>query len=115
MDTSPDSSPTPAEIVAGLDRATKIRILSGADRFELEGLPHLGLDGIDISDGPHGLRQQQRGGDHLGLQQAVSSTCFPTAATLGSSYTQIITFALVIVVLAAKPNGLFGRMDVKKV
>ncbi len=36
-------------------------------------------------------------------------------ATLGSSYTQIITFALVIVVLAAKPNGLFGRMDVKKV
>ena len=86
MDTSPDSSPTPAEIVAGLDRATKIRILSGADRFELEGLPHLGLDGIDISDGPHGLRQQRRGGDHLGLQQAVSSTCFPTAATLGSSW-----------------------------
>jgi branched-chain amino acid transport system permease protein len=36
-------------------------------------------------------------------------------STLGSSYTQIITFALVIVVLAAKPNGLFGRMDVKKV
>jgi branched-chain amino acid transport system permease protein len=36
-------------------------------------------------------------------------------ATLGSSYTQIIAFALVIAVLAARPNGLFGRMEVRKV
>ena len=35
--------------------------------------------------------------------------------TLGSSYTQIITFSLVIVALACKPNGLFGRAEVKKV
>lgn len=36
-------------------------------------------------------------------------------ATLGSGYTQIITFALVIVMLALRPNGLFGRREVKKV
>jgi branched-chain amino acid transport system permease protein len=36
-------------------------------------------------------------------------------STLGSSYTQIVTFALVIVVLALRPHGLFGRADVKKV
>lgn len=36
-------------------------------------------------------------------------------ALLGSTYTQILTFALVIVALAAKPNGLFGRAEVKKV
>ncbi|WP_144637691.1 branched-chain amino acid ABC transporter permease [Bordetella genomosp. 13] len=35
--------------------------------------------------------------------------------TLGSSYTQIITFSLVIVALACRPNGLFGRAEVKKV
>ena len=34
---------------------------------------------------------------------------------LGSTYTQILTFALVIVALAIKPNGLFGRAEVKKV
>lgn len=34
---------------------------------------------------------------------------------LGSVYTQIVTFALVIVVLAAMPNGLFGKAEVKKV
>lgn len=36
-------------------------------------------------------------------------------ATIGSGYTQIITFGLVIIVLAIRPNGLFGRAKVKKV
>jgi branched-chain amino acid transport system permease protein len=36
-------------------------------------------------------------------------------ATLGSGYTQIITFALVIAVLSLRPNGLFGRAEVRKV
>ena len=34
---------------------------------------------------------------------------------LGSTYTQIVTFSLVIVALAAMPNGLFGRSEVHKV
>jgi branched-chain amino acid transport system permease protein len=36
-------------------------------------------------------------------------------ALIGSTYTQILTFALVIVALALKPDGLFGRAEVKKV
>jgi branched-chain amino acid transport system permease protein len=36
-------------------------------------------------------------------------------STLGSGYTQILTFGLVIVALAFRPNGLFGRAAVKKV
>jgi branched-chain amino acid transport system permease protein len=36
-------------------------------------------------------------------------------AFLGSSYTQILTFTLVIVALAIMPNGLFGRAELKKV
>lgn len=36
-------------------------------------------------------------------------------ATLGSGYTQILSFGLVIVVLALRPQGLFGRAAVKKV
>ncbi|GAA5132186.1 branched-chain amino acid ABC transporter permease [Alloalcanivorax gelatiniphagus] len=35
--------------------------------------------------------------------------------SLGSGYTHIITFGLVIVALALRPNGLFGRAEVKKV
>jgi len=36
-------------------------------------------------------------------------------ATLGSGYTQILTFTLVIVALALRPNGLFGRATLRKV
>jgi branched-chain amino acid transport system permease protein len=36
-------------------------------------------------------------------------------ALLGSTYTQILTFTLVIVALALKPDGLFGTAGVKKV
>jgi branched-chain amino acid transport system permease protein len=36
-------------------------------------------------------------------------------ALLGSGYTQILSFTLVIVALAVMPNGLFGRAEVKKV
>jgi len=34
---------------------------------------------------------------------------------LGSGYTQIISFTLVIVMLAVRPNGLFGHAEVRKV
>ena len=36
-------------------------------------------------------------------------------SSIGSGYTQIIMFTLVIIVLALKPNGLFGRAQVRKV
>jgi len=36
-------------------------------------------------------------------------------ALLGSAYTQLLSFALVIVALALMPNGLFGRAGVNKV
>ncbi|EGI75453.1 branched-chain amino acid ABC transporter permease [Hylemonella gracilis] len=45
----------------------------------------------------------------FGLVEATITT------TLGSGYTQILTFALVIAALAWRPNGLFGRAEVKKV
>lgn len=37
------------------------------------------------------------------------------AASLGSTYTQIVAFSLVILALALRPDGLFGRASVKKV
>ncbi|WP_200863415.1 branched-chain amino acid ABC transporter permease [Lutibaculum baratangense] len=36
-------------------------------------------------------------------------------ASFGSTYTQIVAFTLVIVALALRPDGLFGRAEVKKV
>lgn len=39
-----------------------------------------------MSDGPHGLRKQNEGSDHLGLNASIPATCFPTAATLANSW-----------------------------
>jgi branched-chain amino acid transport system permease protein len=36
-------------------------------------------------------------------------------ARLGSGYSQILTFALVILALAIRPDGLFGHRGVRKV
>ncbi|MEM6677865.1 MAG: branched-chain amino acid ABC transporter permease [Pseudomonadota bacterium] len=38
-----------------------------------------------------------------------------TTAYLGSSYTQIVSFSVVILVLVTLPNGLFGQGEIKKV
>ena len=38
-----------------------------------------------------------------------------TTAFLGSTYTQIVAFSLIIVMLFLMPNGLFGRAAVNKV
>lgn len=74
------------EVVAALDLATKVRLLSGRGFWALEPVPEAGLDGIVVADGPHGLRCQVTSADHLGLAPAQPATCFPTAAALGSSW-----------------------------
>ncbi|MFU8840239.1 MAG: glycoside hydrolase family 3 C-terminal domain-containing protein [Nitriliruptoraceae bacterium] len=85
----PTDAPIPSDaerIVADLDLPTKVRLLSGADTWHLEGVAGAGLAPIMVTDGPHGLRKQAEGGDQLGLAGAVPATCFPTAVTLGSSW-----------------------------
>ena len=81
-----DAAHTAAEVVASLDLPTRVRLLSGRTFWALEPLPDHGIEGIVVADGPHGLRCQVRAADHLGTSPAQPATCFPTAATLGSSW-----------------------------
>jgi beta-glucosidase len=90
-DASSAPPPTAEEVVAGLDVATKVRLLSGRGFWALEPVPADatgagGIEGIVVADGPHGLRCQVTSADHLGLAPAQPATCFPTAAALGSSW-----------------------------
>ncbi|WP_350351710.1 glycoside hydrolase family 3 C-terminal domain-containing protein [Microbacterium sp. A8/3-1] len=41
---------------------------------------------IVLSDGPHGVRRQMQGTDHLGLHHSEPATCFPLAVAVGSSW-----------------------------
>ena len=48
-------------------------------------LERLGVPSLLMSDGPHGLRTPQEGGDHLGLTGIEPATCFPPASGVASS------------------------------
>lgn len=88
----PEPIDDPAAIVASLDLPTKVALLSGRGFWDTKALPEAGLDGVVLSDGPHGLRCQigagddLGSGDHLGVGASAPATCFPTAVTLGSSW-----------------------------
>ena len=74
---------------AVLDQLTleeKAALTSGSGFWYTMGVDRLGVRPVMVSDGPHGLRAQPQGGDHIGLNGSVPATCFPPAATVASSW-----------------------------
>ncbi len=66
--------------------AEKASLMSGANFWNTKPLERLGVPGIMLTDGPHGLRKQGGAADHLGLNASLPATCFPPAATLANSW-----------------------------
>ncbi|MGG1640315.1 beta-glucosidase [Paenibacillus sp. NRS-1782] len=64
----------------------KAELCSGASFWSTQAVDRLGIPSIILTDGPHGLRKQDGESDHLGLNESVPSTCFPSAAGLASSW-----------------------------
>lgn len=64
----------------------QLSLLSGQDFWRTRGIPSENVPAILLADGPHGLRVQREGGDHLGLNSSQPATCFPPAVTLASSW-----------------------------
>ncbi len=70
----------------------KVGLLSGSDFWQTKEVNRLGVEKVMVTDGPHGLRKQAGDADHLGLNQSVPATCFPTAATTACSFdTELLT------------------------
>lgn len=72
------------QIVAGLTREQKVRLLSGAGFWTTEAFEEAGVPSVRMADGPHGLRRADA--DDISLTASAPATCFPTAATLGSTW-----------------------------
>ncbi|WP_431901354.1 glycoside hydrolase family 3 C-terminal domain-containing protein [Nonomuraea sp. bgisy101] len=66
--------------------AEKASLTSGASLWTTKTVDRVGLPSITLSDGPHGVRRQIVGGDHLGIGQSIPATCMPPAVALGSSW-----------------------------
>lgn len=64
----------------------KAGMCSGSDMWHLKGVKRLGIPSVMVTDGPHGLRKQSGSSDHLGLNESVKAVCFPTAASLASTF-----------------------------
>ncbi|NKY38669.1 beta-glucosidase [Cellulomonas septica] len=73
-------------VPAALTLEEKAALTSGSDFWHAKGVERLGVPAVMLTDGPHGLRKQRSGADHLGLFDSVPATCFPTAAALGSTW-----------------------------
>ncbi|MEY9952234.1 glycoside hydrolase family 3 C-terminal domain-containing protein [Leifsonia sp. EB34] len=77
-----DSLPRASELTV----EEKASLTSGRSFWETEGVERAGIPSIYLTDGPHGVRKQAQGGDHLGIGDSVPATCFPPAVALGSSW-----------------------------
>ncbi len=77
------------EIIKKMTLEQKAAFVSGHNYWNLESAPELGLPQIMITDGPHGLRKQNKdksASDGIGLGNSVPTTCFPPAATSSCSW-----------------------------
>ena len=72
------------KIIRSMTLEQKCALLSGADTLRTRSMK--GVPSIWLSDGPHGLREQEGASDHLGLHPSRKATCFPTATTIANSW-----------------------------
>ncbi|MGH3591192.1 MAG: hypothetical protein ACRDRF_09205, partial [Pseudonocardiaceae bacterium] len=66
-------------LVAELTLEEKASLASGLDFWTTKSIDRLGIPSVLLADGPHGLRKQQVGGDHVGISDSFPATCFPPA------------------------------------
>ena len=74
------------KIVSELTLEEKASLCSGLNAWETKPIERVGVPSIMMTDGPHGLRKQVKGQDHLGIFASVPATCFPAACATASSF-----------------------------
>ncbi|HBX71202.1 MAG TPA: glycosyl hydrolase, partial [Chloroflexi bacterium] len=74
------------ELISKMTLEEKAGLCSGLNFWYLKGIPRLEIPSIMVTDGPHGLRKQAGDADHVGLNESVPATCFPTASALAATW-----------------------------
>ena len=73
-------------IVKQMTLEEKAGMCSGKDFWHLKSVERLGIPEVMVSDGPHGLRKQDKEADHLGANESIKAVCFPTACATACSF-----------------------------
>lgn len=77
---------TVEELVSKMTLEEKASLCSGKNFWFLKGVPRVGVPEFMVSDGPHGLRKQDLASDHLGVNESIKATCFPTSVGIAASF-----------------------------
>jgi len=107
-----DNKELVSSIVSKMTLEEKCSLFSGKDFWQTVDIPRLNIPSIFLADGPHGIRKQAKAADHLGLNESIKATCFPTSATTANSFdTELgeeIGTALGVEAVYQKVNVLLG-------
>lgn len=82
------------KLISEMTLEEKASLCSGSDFWHTKAVERLRIPKIMLSDGPHGLRKQDLGGDHLGIQNSIKAVCFPTACATASSFDRELMYSL---------------------
>ena len=74
------------DLIAQMTLEEKASLCSGQNFWFTKPIERLGIPSIMLTDGPHGLRKQEFSSDHLGINESVPATCFPTASALAATW-----------------------------
>lgn len=80
----PAAVTTRQEAAVGDALADAAALLTGADFWSTREVG--GVRSLVLTDGPHGVRRQDGESDHLGINDSLPATCFPTSSALASSW-----------------------------
>lgn len=80
------------DLIRQMSLEEKAALCSGQNFWFLKALERLGIPAIMMTDGSHGLRKQVGSADHVGLNQSVPATCFPTASALAATWNRDLVF-----------------------
>lgn len=80
------SPPTAEQRLGELTLDEKILLLEGRESWHTHPVTRLGIRSICLTDGPHGVRKARADAGGFGLADTETSTAFPTAATLASTW-----------------------------
>ena len=72
-------------IIAQMKVGEKAALVAGTNSMYTNPIPRLGVPGLCMADGPHGLRHQASSGE-FGVTQSEPATSFPTAACTASGW-----------------------------
>lgn len=79
------------DLIKKMTLEEKASLMSGKDFWQSMDIERLNIPNMFLADGPHGIRKQAEAADHLGLNESIPATCFPTAATVANSWNEELT------------------------